>query len=211
MSKTETGVLTAMTLQVATAYIIGETPLLFGKQIDQERIPKEPKETHDTYEKRTWRERVHSNKDGNLFVPARAFKKLLENTAGYQNERIAGQGMKTWKAKFRSGISVENDMLVLVGGKPVAKETVEGITQSVPSDGRPGGAKRVKRTFPIIAPPWQGSIRILLLDPFVQKDKVEEYLRFGGVINGLGMWRPQNGGNYGRYSVDKIEWDEIKF
>ena len=198
----------AMTLQVATARITLSTPLIFGKQIDQEAIPKQAKETHDSYEKRTWRERCHANSDGHLFVPARAFKKLLENTARYRGDKIKGQGQKTWTAKFRAGVSVEGDMVL----KPhILKDEVNGMWKSVPSNGQPGGATRVKRCFPIVDPGVGGEIRILLLDPFVQKEVVEEYLRFGGTVNGLGVWRPQNGGSFGRFTVDEITWDEISF
>ena len=208
----ERGITETMTLQCAKAVLLGSTPILFGKQIDQDDIPKEPKETHDAYEKRTWRNRCHSDSNGHLYLPSLALKRMLENTAGYQNERIKGKGMQTWKKKFEAGVSVENDMLLLdANGKPIKAEGVPGISRMVPSDGKRGGATRVKRTFPIVAPPWKGEISILLLDPGVQRSKVEEYLRFGGIVNGLGMWRPQKGGSYGRFTVESITWSEIRF
>jgi len=208
----ETGVTDVMTLQQAKARLVGQTPLLFGKQIDQDENPKQPKETHDAYEKRTWRLRCHTTNEGNLYIPSLALKRMLENTAGYQNERIKGKGMQTWKKKFEAGVAVENDMVLLdADGNPISAEGVQGISRMVPSDGKRGGATRVKRTFPIVAPPWQGEISILLLDPGVQRDKVEEYLRFGGIVNGLGMWRPQKGGSYGRFTVEEITWSEISF
>jgi hypothetical protein len=201
--------LSTMTLQSAVVRLTLSTPLIFGKQIDQEAIPKLPKETHDAYEKRTWRERCHVNGDGNLFVPARAFKKLLENTAKYRGDKIKGHGQKTWTAKFRAGLSVEKDMVLLRDGKPIKQESIEGMWKSVPSNGQPGGATRVKRCFPTLDPGVSGEVRLLLLDPFIQKEVVEEYFRFGGVINGLGVWRPQVGGSFGRFTVDSIEWSEL--
>ena len=204
----------AVGLQICTVKLEGKTPLLFGKQVDREEFPKEAKEGDDDYEKRTWRERTHFEMDGNggedgpLYVPARAFKKLLENTAKYKSEKIKGKGNRTWTANFKAGISVEADMVL---DPPVLKSEVKGMWRSVPSDGKPGGAKRVKRCFPIVAPPWKGEIRIMLIDPQIKKDKVEEYLREGGMLNGLGMWRPQNGGSYGRFAVKSVEWEEVEF
>lgn len=197
-----------VTIQIAVAKIKGSTPLLYGKQIDHEDFPKKAKETHDTYEKRTWRERCHYNPAGKLFIPAFALKRMLENTAKYKSDKIKGQGQKTWTAKFRAGLQVEADM-VLTGGAPDQAD-VPGMWKSVPSDGKSGGAKRVKRCFPIVQD-WGGEIRILLLDPFIQCDVVEDYLRAAGVVNGLGTWRPQNGGSYGRFVVESVEWSELDF
>jgi hypothetical protein len=208
MANTSKKVASEVTLQVAVAKIKGASPLLFGRQIDQEDFPKKAKETHDAYEKRTWRERCHHTSDGKLYVPAFALKRMLENTAKYKGDKIKGQGQKTWTAKFRAGLQVENDM-ILTGGAP-AFEEVPGMWKSVPSDGKSGGAKRVKRCFPIVQD-WSGEVRILLLDPFIQRDVVEDYLRAAGVVNGLGTWRPQNGGNYGRFSVESVEWSELEF
>lgn len=203
-----------MGLQVANVEVEGLTPLLFGKQVDREEFPKQAKEGDDDYEKRTWRERCHFElngkgpEDGDLFVPARAFKKLLENTAKYKSEKIKGKGNRTWTANFKAGIGIETDMLL----EPrTLKSAVKGMWRSVPSDGKPGGAKRVKRCFPIVPTPWSGKIRIMLIDPSIKKEKVEEYLREGGMLNGLGMWRPQNGGEYGRFRVKSIEWEEVEF
>jgi hypothetical protein len=206
-AKKDTKVAPEVTMQVAIARLRGTSPLLFGKQIDQEDFPKKAKETHDTYEKRTWRERCHYKDDGTLFIPAFAIKRMLENTAKYKGDKIKGQGQKTWTAKFRAGLQVENDML-LEGAPKV--EAVPSMGKSVPSDGKSGGAKRVKRYFPIVQE-WSGEVRILLLDPFIQRDVVEDYLNAAGVVNGLGTWRPQNGGNYGRFTVESVEWEEMEF
>jgi len=207
MANTNKQIAPEVTMQVAIAKIKGTSPLLFGRQIDSEDHPKKAKETHDAYEKRTWRERCHYTKDGTLYVPAFALKRMLENTAKYKGDKIKGQGQKTWTAKFRAGLQVENDMLLKSSPKV---EDVPGMWKSVPSDGKSGGAKRVKRCFPIVQE-WEGEVRILLLDPFIQRDVVEEYLRQAGVVNGLGTWRPQNGGNYGRFNVVSVSWSELEF
>lgn len=203
-----------MGLPVGTIEVEGLTPLLFGKQVDREEFPKLSKEGDDDYEKRTWRERTHFEvngkgpDDGDLFVPARAFKKLLENTAKYKSEKIKGKGNRTWTANFKAGIAIESNMVL----EPrVLKSEVKGMWKSVPSDGKAGGAKRVKRCFPIVQTPWRGTIKVMLIDPSIRKDKVEEYFREGGMLNGLGMWRPQNGGEYGRFRVTSVKWEEMEF
>ena len=45
--------------------------------------PKMDKEGHDDYEKRTWRERLHVNKKGNVVIPPLQFKNCLSESAKF--------------------------------------------------------------------------------------------------------------------------------
>ncbi|MGD9726499.1 MAG: hypothetical protein AB7L09_02840 [Nitrospira sp.] len=195
----------AQSLQIATISIEGVSALLFGGMVDKDQHPKMNKETHDAYEKRTWRERCHANERGELYIPAFGLKRMLENTARHKGDKIAGKGNKTRATKFKCGVQVQNDLLL----KPIVlKSDVDGLWKHVPSDGKSGGGTRVPRCFPILQR-WGGSFDVLLLDEEIQREWVEEYAVLAGVINGIGTWRPQNGGNYGRFRVTDISWKEF--
>lgn len=192
-------------LMIATIRIEGVTPLLFGGMIDRNAFPKKSRESHDDYERRTWRERAHASPDGRLYVPALALKRMFESTARQQGDRIKGAGMKTWTSKMRTGLQAECDMAL---DPATLKNEVTALWKSVPADGKPGGAKRVPRAFPIVAS-WGGEFSVLLLDSSIQPEILENYARKAGILNGLGTWRPQTGGNFGRFRVTSIQWSEL--
>jgi len=45
--------------------------------------PKLDKESNTDYEKRTWRDRLHTTKEGNVFIPPMAFKNWIAEAAKY--------------------------------------------------------------------------------------------------------------------------------
>ena len=47
------------------AKLVGRTPLGFSKVIQSK---KAAKESHDDFEERTWRERIHQDSKGNAFI-----------------------------------------------------------------------------------------------------------------------------------------------
>jgi hypothetical protein len=193
-------------LQIATVTIKGVSPLLFGQMINKEEFPKLTKETHDSYEKRTWRERCHANAQGLLFVPSFGLKRMLENTARHKGDKIKGKGNKTRATKFKCGLTVDTDMIL---DPEISKDEVDGLWKFVPSDGKTGGGTRVPRCFPILQT-WGGTFKVILLDEEIQREWVEEYAVLAGTVNGIGTWRPQNGGGFGRFEVTDITWNEFK-
>lgn len=52
------------------------------------------KEQPADYEKRTWRQKLHS-KDGKVFIPSRQFKNCLALAAKKNGKQVPGKGKKT--------------------------------------------------------------------------------------------------------------------
>jgi hypothetical protein len=160
------------------------------------------REKPDEYEQRTWRERTNHMSDGRIFIPPMAFKKSLETGAKFRGEKIKGKNMATYSKHFLAGVLVM-DPLVL----PVTKEDVTGERLFVPSDGKTGGGKRVMRTFPVI-PEWSGDVTYHILDDaIITEDVFERTLIDAGNYIGVGRFRPERGGFYGRYRATAIKWD----
>lgn len=170
------------------------------------------KENHDDYEKRTWRNRVNADKDGNIFIPPMAFANCIKQAAQFLALPIKGEGKANYTKHFASGIMVA-DALIL----PIKKDEVQGEWLFVPSDGKRGGAKRVSRCFPLI-PEWRGQVKFYVLDNKITKEVFQKVLSEAGSLIGIGRFRPTNWGYYGRFKIsdkDKngrkiegIKWEE---
>jgi hypothetical protein len=78
-------------MQTAKVTLEGISPYSQSKFIDVEAVPKIGKESHDDYEKRVWKSRVHVDGDGAPFMPPMSLKKSLEGAALYSG-KIPGQG-----------------------------------------------------------------------------------------------------------------------
>lgn len=189
-----------MELIQAKAYLKSSSPYSQSKVITE---PKLPRETHDDYEKRTWRHRLHTTKEGQVFIPASAFSNSLKEAAKFLAIPIPGQGKSLYTKNFESAVQVFEPLML-----PLSSDEVEGETLHVPSDGRRGGNKRVWKTFPKIDT-WEGEITYLVYDPIITQPVFERVLVASGLLIGIGRYRPRNSGVYGRYTVEKLRWETL--
>lgn len=163
--------------------------------------PKLEKERPDQYEERTWRDRLHVNENGFVFIPPMAFKNCLASAAKYLSISIPGKGKKTYTKHIEAGVLVTEPVIL-----SCKKEDVSGEWFFVPSDGRRGGGTRVKKCFPVI-PHWKGMLTVYILDETVTEKVFAQHLEEGGKFIGIGRFRPQNNGFYGRFKVNDIRWE----
>ena len=52
---------------------------------------------------------------------------------------------------------------------------------------------------------WCAELRIEILDDIINDDVFERVITEAGKFVGLGVFRPESGGYYGRFSVESIE------
>jgi len=183
-----------MTPLVLCCDLISAGPLLYSKRIMSADMEGESPEAK---EERTWRERMHVDDQGCLFIPNIALKQTLANTAKYLSEKVPGKGQATYSKHFASGIMVIEPLQLGIKAKDI-----EGTPMLVPAQpSKPKGAQ-VTRIFPIIAQ-WQTKVEIVVLDPILlsHMDKVKQYVVFSGKFIGLLGMRVGNGGQFGRYSA----------
>jgi len=187
----------------ATVEFKGVAPLSFGKWY---KVPKnkDGKESHADYEERTWRERLHVDKDDNVLIPPMMFKNCLAAVAKYLNIQIPGKGKATYTKHFEAGVMVTEPVVL-----PVKKADVEGHWVHVPSDGRRGGTTRVPKCFPIIHE-WGGKVDFLILDETITEDVFKHFISEAGKFVGLGVFRPRNNGYFGRFEVVNVTWGSKK-
>lgn len=181
--------------------IIGISPLSFSAPIQS---TKNTGESHDAFETRTWRERIHHDREGTAFIPPMALKNCLSEVAKYLSESVPGKGKSTYTKHFEAGISVIEPLNL-----GVKADAIDGERLFVPASGKRGDGKRVWKTFPYL-PEWKTSAEILILDPILKPEKIEEYLKFAGQFIGMGRFRPRNNGYYGRFKIESFTSDEVQ-
>lgn len=165
--------------------------------------PKLEKERMDEYEIRTWREKLSTDDDGNVVIPAMAFKQALDRCVKVLGMQVPGKGKATFTKHFLSGCLCEAD--VPLG---IHKDQVKSVTINAHADGVRGSGKRVKRTFPQIAK-WSAKARFIVLDDAITKDVFEKVMKESGQFVGVGRFRPENGGLNGRYQVIGFKWIQV--
>lgn len=172
-------------------------------QSRQHHVPKLDKETSDAHEVRTWREKCTANADGEICIPAMAFKQALDRAAKMLGTQIPGKGKNTYAKYFVAGVMIPDNLPI-----GVKKDEVEPIILSVNPMGIRGGRGRVTRYFPQVQK-WAGDIEIFLLDDTITREIFEKTMKEAGLLVGVGQYRPENGGTNGRFVAEKFEWSEV--
>jgi hypothetical protein len=189
-------------MKIATAHLKSASPYGQGRQYTEYEVPRGEKESYADYEDRTWRNRCHVDKDGQVFIPGVVFKKCLSQVAAYLSMPIKGKGKRTYTKHFLSGILV-TDTLPL--GIPIEK--VNRVSICVPSDGKRGGSKRVLKHFPVFES-WEGTMTFYILDETITKDVFLYHLQQSGKFIGIGTYRACNDGTWGRFEVLDVKWQD---
>lgn len=158
------------------------------------------KEGPKDYEARTWRERLHINDEGNVFIPPMAFKNCVAEVAKFLARQIPGKGKSTYTKHFEAGVLVTDGLTL-----PLKKDDVPGEWLFLPSDGKRGSGKRVDKCYPVIRE-WAGNVTFLILDETITQDVFREHLEEAGRFIGIGRFRPRNNGYYGRFKVEGLKW-----
>lgn len=162
--------------------------------------PKLDRETADAYETRTWREKAHFDADGKIFIPPMSFKMALDSAAKMLGEQIPGKGKSTYTKFFSAGVLVLEPVKL-----PLNKDDLPMDRIHANADGIRGSGKRVWRNFPRVDS-WQATVPIVVAANEITKDVFERHLEQAGKFVGIGRFRPQNGGFYGRFEVQKVVW-----
>jgi hypothetical protein len=189
-------------MKTAIAQLEGVSPYSQSKYYSKEQVPKENqgKETDRDYEARTWRNRLHVDEAGEIFIPPTSFKNCLSEAAKYLSIQIPGKGKATYTKHFEAGILVIEPLKLGIKGDSVPHEWL-----FQPADGKRGSGKRVEKCYPIIHE-WSGAVTFLILDETITEDVFRQVLEGAGQFIGIGRFRPRNNGFYGRFKVVSIKW-----
>jgi len=160
-------------------------------------------ESAEKYEQRNALRRCHFDSDGSLYIPGMAFKYALTSAAKYQRIKKENSGTETMTKHLEAGLLVTSN--INLGLKA---EDLEFEWFFVPTDGKRGGAKRIKKCFPTIRN-WQSQLNIAVLDDNVTEEILTECVKRVGMFVGVGRFRPEKGGFYGRFQVNDVKWRKV--
>lgn len=199
------------------ADIVGLTTLTFGRMLQSER---ENGESADAHDKRCWRERCHTDRDGYVMWPFIAFKLAMESAAILRGDKVPGKGSSKFTARFKTGVMIDptaptTHVYRANSGKEerIHIDDITGRSIHVPADGRRGGSKRVPRTFPEVDPPWVVHLSAFIVDADLieHKDIVTRTLEVAGLQIGIGVNRPgTSGGDHGIFKVENVVFEVIE-
>jgi len=171
--------------------------------------PKLKDELPDAWEERTWRERVHRDRDGFIFIPPMSFKFAIADAAAFRSEKIKGKGNNTWTKHFSAGIIVADACPIYQGKERMHADKARGEWVYCHSDGKRTSGTRVYRQFPMIDD-WSTTCAFHIVDDIITEEIFLKFLRQAGQFIGIGRFRPRNGGILGRFAFDasKVKWTE---
>lgn len=187
-------------MKIAQVTIESNAPYSSSKHIDDHEHPKKPKESPDDYEQRTWRYRLHVSADGRVEIPGACFANSIKSAAKRLQLPVPGKRMMQFTKLFEAGVMIPDPLKLAVKADDVLAERL-----FVPSDGRPGGGKRVFRHFPRVDV-WGGTLTVYILDDTITEHVFTQVVRSAGLLVGVGRFRPENRGYYGRFSVKAVKW-----
>lgn len=164
-------------------------------------------ESNDDHYRRTWREHIHADSAGNVFIPPNSLKNCLSEAAKFMSISVPGKGKATYTKNFEAGVLVTQPAML-----GIKKDDVQMEALFLPADGRRGGPKRVMKYYPII-PEWETEADFIVVDETVLQSSIkdksrtvfQEVLEGAGKFIGLGRFRPRNNGYYGRFDVVSIK------
>lgn len=192
-------------MQTVNVKLEGISPYSQSNYVDKDEHPKIGKETADDYEKRTWQARIHVDDDGVPYMPPMALKKSLDAASAYLG-KIPGERNATYVKRFKSGLLITDNIALYSDNKPVTSiNDFEGEWLFLDAGGKAGqGSTRVKRRMPRLRN-WSAEATIYLIDEVITLDVLKRALVDAGRFVGLGRFRPQMGGFYGRFTVKAME------
>lgn len=186
-------------MKLATATLVSSAPYSQSRSYDRE-VEALPRETKDAYEERTWRNKCHTLPNGNVFIPPMSLKMAVDSAAKMLGRQIPGKGKSTYSKFFLSGVLVMDPIEL-----PLTKDDVACDRIFANADGVRGSGKRVWRNFPRIDS-WKADVPFHVIADEITEDVFTEHLKQAGAFVGIGRFRPQSGGYYGRFTVEKIKW-----
>lgn len=184
-------------MKTAIATLKSLSPL---NQSRQHFVEKLPREEPAAYEERTWREKGHYDEDDNAFIPPMSLKNSIAKAASMLDMKIPGKGNSKYNKHFLAGVMVTDNIPLGVKKKDVQPQWLSMGPKGVK------GTTGVLRAFPHFEK-WEGSVRIYVLDDTIPKDIFEKVLREAGNFVGLGQFRPEKGGYFGRFELVSLKWE----
>lgn len=185
----------SMDARIVVFHIVGRTPLLQNNPV--EFIGKTGEDelgTKKVYiDEEEAAKRVYKTADGAFYHPSESFKKAM-----YFAVKGRKFGKKSAPGLITSSVfpAETESLLIDSKGKPLVKYTIDRRSVVNPSN-----KARVLRCRPSWSP-WEMKVAIELDVAILSEIQALQALQLAGRIIGIGDYRPQKGGGFGRFTAE---------
>lgn len=184
-----------MSVSIVSFKVTGISPILMNNPasmqrqaagLNQKKIPTPEEEA---------KAKIYADDKGNLFVPSLQFRSaLLGACAG---RRMGKTGVKFFVSGGVFSTNTETPLVHPKTGKPLRDYKIN-IARAVV------GKAGILRARPEVYP-WACQLDFEIDNTVVADSAVVlELLNIAGKVRGIGDWRPQKGGPYGRFAVEAV-------
>jgi hypothetical protein len=193
-----------------TVSIQGTVPQLHNRDdlamLDPVTFTRKKNESWDEFEERVWRCRAHyetSYTDENPVVVIRDtwIKRAMISSQKQSGLPIMPPGSKRKTDSLRnyivSGILIENSPIYL-NNKVVKKADLVPFKSMVRHNKTSG---KTPCTRPMIPTGWTATIKFIITDEAIKESNVRDIMEWVGIYNGIGDWRVERGGQFGRFKL----------
>ncbi len=153
---------------ISTLVMNSNAALLDGKE-DKGRDPAQ-------YEREHFLDKTYRTDAGALYIPARAIKKSFIEACKFLPEKPKGVSFKSYAPFIQSATLFPEDALLDIAVDKVCPLTL--VVNLDPSKGNKG--PRGPRTRPAIAPPWNASCVLHVVDPILKLDVLQRIAERAG-------------------------------
>ncbi|MBA3584411.1 MAG: hypothetical protein H0W36_07775 [Gemmatimonadetes bacterium] len=189
-------------MKLVQVEITGTAPLLmhrFGEEAEVEGAkPTRRVQLHERPPREQAERAAYRDSDGALYIPGAAVARLLREAGGSHKQKGS---RKSVKYLVPSAVLVSADTLPLLNGVgPLTDYEVDSRPVTIPST-----KGRVMRHRPRLDA-WRLEVDLEIDEDILPAEMVHQLLVEGGRGIGLGDFRPERGGPFGRFRVTR--WDE---
>jgi len=170
--------------------IKGTTPLLFNK-FAPDSIKSQVKKRSGAVGKKDVKDKLYLTTKGKVYTPSTHLLGMLIN-AGKQF-KIQGKGKSTYSKLIGSSVEVNPDVIEHI------KQEWEEFTISAVN---PSTRGRMMVTRPMMNS-WELAFRLKFTDD-IPEDVMKNIIDYGGQYVGIGDWRPDKKGKYGKFIVTEF-------
>ena len=186
--------------------IVGTAPIVFGRYVDDDELPKlRGMKSCDVLNKNCYL-KANTDDNGNVVTNPFSIKNMLVTAAGKSGDKCEWNKKAGMMGVFLTGFECPEPPIITVNGKKIKAKNLDVWAAFIPSS--PGannmqaGGKRVLKRFPIIKKNWvMKNVRLIVEDDRILPEKIEEYLILGGRFVGLGSFRKERGGIWGKFVI----------
>lgn len=154
---------------------------------------KKTDEDHETIARLEWQASMYHAEETGPYLPGRMLKACL-----------IGSAKKTKEGpKVKTGLIVMTDKAALEYTGPRDKEKMWKTGKYMDNRSVVVQRSRVMRCRPVF-PEWSASFEIIFDPAIIDKTDILRIASTAGLVVGVGDYRPENGGDFGRFQAEEV-------